>query len=69
MRYIHGLEYYQLVQPARFFLQVHVAAQRLHEIALQAKHGSQEVGELHLHLQGRYPNTHRVDFYPGEFRS
>ena len=66
MRCIHGLSYYQHVRPARFFLQVHVAAQRLHEVALQIKHGSQEIGELHMHLRGRFPNSHPVDFYPGK---
>ena len=63
---IHGSSYYQLVKPARYYYQIHVVSQRLHETALRVKHGSQEVGERHLHLFGRFQNEHPVTFYPGK---
>lgn len=66
MAMIHGHGYYKKVGPARFFYQMLTVCNRLQEIALETKHGSAEMGELHLHLGGRYPNEHRVDFIPGK---
>ena len=66
MYLIHGRDYYNLISPARFYAQLSVVSHRLHEVGLMAKHGTAEIGGLHLYLDGRFSNTHPVNFIPGK---